>query len=278
LIVPTPSDVPDAAGRLVEAADKTWLDRIARVGLVGFGVVHLLVAWLAVRIAWGRGRGEADGTGALRLIAVEPLGALLLAAIAVGLVALALWQTSLVVWGYRRHRGGKRVERRIVSAGRTVVYLTVGVAAGRFAFGAQASAAAEQEQATAGALGLPGGQFIVGFAGIVVVAIGTALLWRGLTRGFRENLDVAAMSEGTRRWALRLGQAGYTAKGVVFGIVGLLVIFAAVTFDPDKSRGLDAALKTLAAQPYGRWLLSALALGIACYGCYCFLWSRHPRD
>jgi hypothetical protein len=278
LIVPTPSDVPDAAERLVEAADKTWLDRIARVGLVGFGVVHLLVAWLAVRIAWGRGRGEADGTGALRLIAVEPLGALLLAAIAVGLVALALWQTSLVVWGYRRHRGGKRVERRIVSAGRTVVYLTVGVAAGRFAFGAQASAAAEQERATAGALGLPGGQFIVGFAGIVVVAIGAALLWRGLTRGFRENLDVAAMSEGTRRWALRLGQAGYTAKGVVFGIVGLLVIFAAVTFDPDKSRGLDAALKTLAAQPYGRWLLSALALGIACYGCYCFLWSRHPRD
>jgi len=86
------------------------------------------------------------------------------------------------------------------------------------------------------------------------------------------------MGNATRRWALRLGQAGYSAKGVAFGIVGVLVIIAAVTYDPDKSRGLDAALTTLAGQPYGRWLLSALALGIGCYGLYCFVWARYPRD
>ena len=80
------------------------------------------------------------------------------------------------------------------------------------------------------------------------------------------------------RLGLPLGRVGYVAKGVAFGIVGLLVIAAAATYDPEKSRGLDAALKTLAAQPYGQWLLSALALGIGCYGLYCFLWARYPRD
>jgi len=96
--------------------------------------------------------------------------------------------------------------------------------------------------------------------------------------GFRENLDLAAMSENARFWALRLGRAGYAAKGAALDVVGLLVIAAAVTYDPDKSRGLDAALKTLAGQPYGQWLLSALALGIACYGLYCLFWARYARD
>jgi hypothetical protein len=37
----------------------------------------------------------------------------------------------------------------------------------------------------------------------------------------------------------------------VFALAGILVVVAAVTFDPQKARGLDAALRQLAAQPYG---------------------------
>lgn len=267
-----------AAGRIAEAADAPWLIRIGRVGLAGFGVIHLVVAWLALRMAWGRGAGEADETGALRTVAAQPLGELLLWVLAVGLVALALWQASLAIWGYRRHQGRKRTERRLVSAGRTVIYLAVAGAAARFAMGGETSAAQKQEAATAGALGLPAGRLIVGAAGLAVVVAGAALIHRGFSKGFRENLDLAAMSGTARTWGLRFGQAGYVAKGVVFGIVGLLVLAAAVTYDPDRSRGLDAALKTLADQPYGQWLLSALAVGISCYGLYCFFWSRYPRD
>jgi hypothetical protein len=267
-----------AAGRLAEAADAPWLIRVGRVGLAGFGVLHLLVAWLALQVAWGSGAPEADETGALRTVAAQPLGKLLLWVLAVGLCALALWQASLAVWGYRRHEGRKRTQRRLVSAGRTVVYLAVSAAAARFATGGDTSAAARQEQATAGALDLPGGQLIVGAVGLAILAAGAGFVWRGFTAGFRENLDLAAMSHDVRTWGVRLGRAGYVAKGVAFGIVGLLVVAAAVTYDPDQSRGLDVALKTLAGQPYGRWLLSALAAGIGCYGLYCFLWARYPRD
>jgi len=268
-----------AVSRVAEATDSPWLQLVARAGLVGFGVVHLLLAWLALRIAWGGGGGEeADETGALQTVAAQPFGELLLWALAVGLFALALWQAMLAIWGYRRHQGGKRTRRRLVSAGRAVAYLVLGGAAVRFALGAATSAAAKQEQATAGALGLPGGRFLVGAAGLAVLGAGIAFVWRGFSEGFRENLDMAAMSDSVRAWSLRLGRAGYVAKGVVFAIVGLLVVTAAVTYDPDKSRGLDAALKTLAGQPFGQWLLSALALGIAGYGLYCLFWARHPRD
>lgn len=85
------------------------------------------------------------------------------------------------------------------------------------------------------------------------------------------------MSPKTRQLARRLGMAGYVAKGVAYGIAGLLVIVAAVNYDPEKARGLDAALHTLREQSYGMFLLTLVALGIAAFGVYCFLQSRYRK-
>ena len=71
--------------------------------------------------------------------------------------------------------------------------------------------------------------------------------------------------------------AGYTRKGVAFGIAGGMIIASAVTYDPDKARGLDAALKTLASAQYGPWLLALIALGIAAFGVYCFFQARYRK-
>jgi hypothetical protein len=77
--------------------------------------------------------------------------------------------------------------------------------------------------------------------------------------------------------ASRLGIAGYTAKGVAFGITGLLVIAAAVTYDPQKSRGLDGALRTLREQSYGTILLTLIALGITAFGVFCFVQAKYRK-
>ena len=76
---------------------------------------------------------------------------------------------------------------------------------------------------------------------------------------------------------ITLGKVGYVARGVVFSLVGMLVVVAAVTFDPDKARGMDAALRQVAAQPYGPWLLSLMALGLMCFGVYSFAEARYRR-
>lgn len=77
---------------------------------------------------------------------------------------------------------------------------------------------------------------------------------------------------------VRLGQAGYVAKGVSLGIVGGLSVLAAWTYDPQKAGGLDTALQTLLDQPLGPYLLTLVALGIAAFGAYCFAWARYPRE
>ena len=77
---------------------------------------------------------------------------------------------------------------------------------------------------------------------------------------------------------LWFGKAGYTAKGVAFGIVGALFLYAGLTHDPKKSGGLDQALHKVLHQPFGPVLLVLIALGLGCYGLFCFARARHFND
>jgi type IV secretory pathway VirB2 component (pilin) len=142
---------------------------------------------------------------------------------------------------------------------------------------AATSIAAQTERATANVLSRPAGQVLVTLAGLVVVAIGVGMIWYGAAKKFEKRLMIARMSGRTRTTAVRLGQAGYVAKGVAFGIVGVLFVEAASTHDPARSRGLDAALRTLLDQPYGPVLLILVAIGFAAFGLYCFLQARYRK-
>jgi hypothetical protein len=122
-----------------------------------------------------------------------------------------------------------------------------------------------------------GGRFLVGLVGVAVLAIGIGLIYHGWKKKFEEHLNKGEMSPQLRKLSRRLGMAGYISKGVAYGIVGLLVVTAAVTYDAEKARGLDAALHTLVEQSYGPILLGLVALGIACYGAYCFVQARYRK-
>jgi hypothetical protein len=79
--------------------DSPLLEGLARVGLVAYGVVHVLIGWLTLKIAWGGTSGRsADISGALTTVADQPFGKVLLWLVAIGMVALALWQVSEAIW------------------------------------------------------------------------------------------------------------------------------------------------------------------------------------
>ena len=44
-----------AGGKAEAAGDSASLELLARVGLIAYGIVHLLVGWLALQIAWRAG-------------------------------------------------------------------------------------------------------------------------------------------------------------------------------------------------------------------------------
>ena len=266
----------DAALRAERSTSLAWL---ARAGFIGYGVTHLLVAWLALRIAFGEPAAETDQSGALRTLADRPAGRFLVGAIAVGLAAMAVWQVLQAAVGHRGDRGTERVLERVGSAGRTAFYGYLAWLGFRVvaSAGTQPSSAGKQQAASATAMSDPAGRWAVGMAGVALAAGGVGLAVYGLVRRFEKHLETGRMGPTARRTARWLGVTGYLAKGVAYGIAGVLLTVAAVTYNPSKARGLDAALRTLAAEPYGRLLLVVVAFGIAAFGVFCFVQARYRR-
>jgi hypothetical protein len=258
-------------------ADHPLVRLTGRVGLVAYGAVHLLIAVLAVRVATGEG-GEPGKSGALATIAEQPAGRTLLWVTAVGLAALVVWEVTEAVYGYRYVRPPRRRwMRRLASAAEAVVFGALAWSAAKIAKGGKAESSEQQEATTAKILDLPGGQFLVGAAGLAVLVAAGFLVRRGLRASFVSDLDLSGVDQEARRLAVRLGQAGWTALGVAYGIVGFLLVVAAVRYDPSRATGLDTALHTLAAQPYGTILLAVLAAGLGCFGVYCLVDARYRR-
>ncbi len=263
----------DAKSTAQRVENSEWLERAIRVGLVSYGVVHLLIAWLALQLAFGNSSGAANSQGAMRQLAQQPFGKPLLWIIALGFVALALWQFFDALWGHKKHDGGKRVVKRVGSGAKVVIYLVLAFSAVKTAVGT-ASSSSSKDSLTAKVMDWTLGPLLVGLAGGVIIGVGGYLVSRAVRKSFEHDLQPQATSGTTGSTVVRLGQAGYTAKGVALGVVGALFVWAAFTYDPKKAGGLDVALHTLITQSFGPWLLALVAVGIACFGVFCFFWAK----
>ncbi|HET6625445.1 MAG TPA: DUF1206 domain-containing protein [Nocardioidaceae bacterium] len=261
----------DRLGR--KADDSDLLDHAVRVGLVAFGIVHLLIAWLAAQLAFGDSAGAASGSGALAELAQKPFGEVLLWVVGLGFYALVVWMLIEAVLGHRDADGLKRLGRRLASTGKAVIYGALGTSALKIAIGA--GSGDDTDTLTSRLMSLPLGQLLVGAVGVGVLVVGGAHLYKGFSEDFREKLDVKGNSGTSGRVYAGLGKAGYLSKGVALLVVGALFVYAAWTHDPEKSGGLDQALKTVLEQPFGAPLLVLIAAGLACYGLFCFAWARH---
>lgn len=244
---------------------------LVAVGLVSYGLVHLLIAYLAVRVALGGG-GDTSSAGALSQIAKQPLGRVLLWVMAAGLFTLMVWQVVEATIGRTQGDRDSRARRRLASAGRAVVYLAIGALAVTAALGGGSHSGQGEETLSARLLKLSFGRALVIAVGVAVLAVGISQIVKGVKQNFTEDLD-----QGVSPTIRRLGTIGYCAKGISLLVIGGLFGWAAVTYDAKKAGGMDAALTTIRDQPFGEILLLVMAAGIACFGLFCFAWARKAR-
>jgi hypothetical protein len=268
----TSSDNAESTAKSI--SDSAWFEHLVRGGLLVYGVVHLLIGWLGLKLAFGDYEGAPDPQGALRTLAEQPGGEALLWATGLGFFVLALWQSTEALWGHTREDGAKRHLKRVGSAGRVVIYAVLGFSALKVATGSSSSSASE-DSITRRLLELPAGQLIVIGVGVVIVVVAVVHLRRGVISSLDQDLDTRALAGSSGTAMKRLGQAGYIAKGVAFAVLGGLFVWAGATYDASKAGGLDTALRTLLEAPVGPWLLAVVAAGIICFGLYCFAWARY---
>jgi hypothetical protein len=265
----------NASDTAEQAHHSDWLDHAIRAGLVAYGVVHLLIAWLAIQLALGEKEDSASNSGAMNYLAEQPLGGVLVWLVAIGMFLLVVWRLLEFAFGYRDESDDtKRWRKRATSLGKAVIYGAIGWSAVQTATGSGGGKGGT-DSTTAKLMQLPGGQLIVGAVGLAIIGYGASLVYRGWSEKFREHLDAQGQSGKDGSAYVTLGKVGYIAKGVSIALVGALFGYAAITHDPKKSGGLDQALQTVLEQPFGQVLLIAIGLGIAAYGIFCFARAKH---
>jgi type IV secretory pathway VirB2 component (pilin) len=243
----------------------------ARVGYAVSGVLHLLIAWIALQVAWSASPKSADQSGALQSLAGNSLGRLTLWVAVVGFLALALWQLASAL-AVRTGGESSQLAQRAKSISKAVVYLVLAWTSLRTANGKPSSSKAQSADFTATLLQHSGGRLLVAVIGVVIIGVGVYHVRKGWTRKFLQDL-----SGNPGMLATRAGVIGYVAKGIALAVVGVLFVAAAAQNSSSKATGLDGALRSLREQPFGPWLLTAVALGIAAYGLYSFARARHAR-
>lgn len=262
-----------ASGKARRASDSLAARALARAGLVARGVLYLLIGWIAILVALGQTSHQANQEGALQLLAREPYGLVSLWLLAIGFASYALWRLSEAAFGVTGEGNG--AGPRLKSLIQAVIYgffayLTFTIIAGA----GGGSQTRKQQDMTATAMAHPGGQWLVGIVGLVIVIVGLVLVFDGIRRKFLRYLQLWKMSPLTRRVVEWLGIIGTAARGAVFALAGVLVIEAAVTYDPAKAGGIDKALLTLRNQPFGQFLLLLVALGLIVFGVYSWCEAR----
>jgi hypothetical protein len=263
---------------VVNQGRSKWVSRAARAGFAAKGVVYGLVGGLAVASVVGSGGdGQVGGSpDAVRTIGSQPYGEFLLIATGIGLFGYALWRLVQAYYDPEHAQGDKLGPfKRLGYVASSFLHGALGVAAFQMATGNGQSQAGQgtflRDILTIDTVGpilaFAAGVFIIGYALYQVV--------KGAKKDFVDSLKTGRMSSTEKTAVTVTGQVGLIARGVVFGIIGVFVIRAAVNMDPSKVKGVGGALHEIASQPWGALLLVLVAGGLAAYGAYQVALARY---
>lgn len=261
---------PEVRSAARQTGDSPVVEKGARLGYVASGLLHLLIGWIAFKVAWDidGGTDDADQSGALASLGNQATGPLLLWLAVAGFVLLAIWQLTEAIVG--RHGGG--LADRAKAVGKTVMYAALAFTAVRVIQRSGGSSEETTQSFTEQVMAAPGGRILVALIGLGVLAAGGYHVYKGWGCRFLDDLE----QHPGRRVEIA-GRVGYIAKGAAFAVIGGLFVTAGVSARASEAGGLDAALRLLREQPFGPYLLTVVALGITAYGVYSFGRARHAK-
>ena len=253
------------------------LERLARLGYAGKGVLYFTIGLLAFLSATHRpGGSTTDQRGAMQSIDHLPFGSLLLVLLGVGLAGYAMWQVIRALLDPERQ--GRTSHGLIKRAGYLLSafsYLALSIAA--TVRGPAQSSGTQTRDWTAQLLHVPGGRVLVGLVGLAVLAVAANEVRLALTASFMQDIDLTETGQLRRQTVQRVGQIGITARAVVFALIGWFFLEAAWKTASAQAGGLKDALNTLASGPFGQWLLALVAVGLIAFGLYCGVLARYRR-
>jgi hypothetical protein len=296
------SDAPDKAvvesdeQSAPEEAVTTGIEWLARLGYITKGIIYIAIGLLILEVLVGLPRLELelmeeedifevsieapDTNDVFWEVIARPYGPYLLGALALGLGGYVLWRVVQAVRDTEdKGSSPKGIAQRVGYILMGVAYAGLLFTALQVLLGLAANNAegGALDDWTARALGWPGGPWLVGLFGLAVIAVAVEELYRAHRTDLCENMRLDQMHRFIVTCATLAGKFGVTARGIIYGIIGVFLVQAAVEYEPEEVEGLGGALEWLAQQTFGIWLLAAAAAGLMAYGLYAILEARYRR-
>ncbi len=273
--------VRQAKRQTAAAINNEWVERLVRLGYAMRGVLYLVLGLVAAGVVLGTRSAPKDTTGAIAEIAAQPYGQFLLVVMAIGLAGYSLWGFVRAIWDPLNK--GTDMSGLAARAG----YLWSGIAYGTLVLptvqfltgrgGVSRGQTAQTQDMTSRLLHTSFGVPLVALIGLIVTAMGLYQIYYGYKAKFTSDIKLEGLPAEEKRRAIDMGRLGYGARGVVFALIGVFLVQAAVTFNPSKAQGIDGVLLKLAQQPYGVLLLGIVALGLIAFGLFSLVSARWAR-
>ena len=258
-----------------------WMTRVARIGYFAKGVVYFCVGFFSAMAGFSGRAKASDSRAAIQTIGEQPFGQVLLGALAAGLICFVIWRLIEGIAAPGEDRSGfKAIVGRVRALFSAAVYSGIALAAIRALMGSSAGGGGGDRTArdsTAKLMATPFGSWTVILVGLGLVGYGLYQFWRVYRGSYQRKLSISDLSPDQHDWVLRICGFGLSARGLIFGIVGVFLVQAGMHSDPGEARGLSGALNSLRATEYGPALFAVVALGLAAYGVYCGVKGRYGR-
>jgi len=269
------------SGTARRAINDPKMTLLARFGYATKGLVYVVVGWLALLAAFGTGGATTDRKGVITAIFQEPFGKVLVAVVIFGLACYALWSFAQAAFDTEGDGSKpKGIAKGVFHAAVGVSYAALAFAALQLVLGKGSTGKSSDQNTqdwTAEFLKQPFGKWLVIIGGLVVLGVAGAQFYRAYSKKFEKHLDLSQMNANTKKFATGFGRFGLVARGLVFGIIGIFLIVAAMQQDASKAKGLGGALQEISQQPYGQVLLGFVGLGLLAYGVFSFFEARYRR-
>jgi hypothetical protein len=270
------ADRGTSAARDAIAPAAPWIERLARVGYAGKALLYTIVGVLAFKAALGDGGRTTGSRGALSTLVTHEYGDIILTVIAAGLFGYAAWRIAdALLDPERRGNSAKGLAHRGGDFARGIFHAVLGVQAVRLALGNAQSSGQAVEKWTARVLDAPFGPWLVIGGGLAVAGYGLYQLYRAWAAKLSRQLELSRLSREAGSWVIKVCRFGIGARGVVFAVIGALLVRAGMAHNADKAADTGEALSAIGHQPFGKWMLAVVAVGLIAYGAYEVVQARY---
>lgn len=260
-----------------QVVTQRWVEALVRLGFATRGIIYLVTGMLAAEAAVGWGGATTDSSGALAAIAQLPFGKVLLCILTVGLIGYALWR---FIQGFLNSEQSEphppRLLQRLGYGMSSLSYAGLALTAIQLLIGLGKGGDTTQLWA-ARLLSQPFGDWLVAIAGLGMIGSGLSFLWGAYIVNFGGDFKAEQLNISLQRWVIQLGRCGIAARGLVFTMIGGLLLKAAFWLDPSQAQGQGGMLARLTTAFYGRWILAGIALGLIAYALYSLMAAGYRR-